>query len=187
MVTTGSSRDLKLELFPFISLFLCVIGVLAFLQNLLVMGEIGASEEDAVQPQIFQTAYRIDTHKDKLVLHPPEHSLAKIYESVGIEEMSVLNSIDGNRQIIRKANGIELFFGENFNEAALTLSLNEIASLNRLAKERGIDYEEYVLLNVHSGGSDGFHYISRLLAQPEFGHIRAGLDTAEASVSGEKQ
>jgi len=40
---------------------------------------------------------------------------------------------------------------------------------------------------VHSGGSDGFHYINRLLAQPEFGHIRAGLDTAEPSESGAQQ
>jgi len=60
LLSVGSSRNLTLELFPFISLFLCVIGVLAFLQNLLVMGEIGASEEDAIQPQIFQTPYRID-------------------------------------------------------------------------------------------------------------------------------
>jgi len=180
MVTAGSSRDLKLELFPFISLFLCVIGVLAFLQNLLVMGEIGASEEDAVQPQIFQ-------YENKLVLHPPEHSLSKVYENLGIDEIAGINSIDGNRQIIRAANGIELYFGENFNEEALILSLNEIASLNRLAKERGIDYEEYVLLNVHSGGSDGFHYISRLLAQPEFGHIRSGLDTAETTTTGAAQ
>jgi len=57
MLSVGSSRKPTLELFPFISLFLCVIGVLAFLQNLLVVGDIGASEEEAQQPQIFQTAY----------------------------------------------------------------------------------------------------------------------------------
>ena len=94
MLSVGSSRKLTLELFPFISLFLCVIGVLAFLQNLLVIGEIGASEEEAVQPQIFQTAFRIDCLPDRLVLYPPENELLPIFESLSIEELAGVRSID---------------------------------------------------------------------------------------------
>ena len=33
-----------------------------------------------------------------------------------------------------------------------------------------------MLLNVHSGGSDAYHYMSRVLET--FSHIRSGLDVA---------
>lgn len=181
MLSVGSSRKLTLELFPFISLFLCVIGVLAFLQNLLVIGEIGASEEEAVQPQIFQTAFRIDCLPDRLVLYPPENELLPIFESLSIEELAGVRSIEARRPA--SDNGIELFFTSDFDDRSLLLSLNEVSTLNRLAKQYGLSYEEYVLLNVHSGGSDAYHYLVSLLDQPQYRHIRSGLDVAPSEAN----
>ena len=181
MLSVGSSRKLALELFPFISLFLCVIGVLAFLQNLLVIGEIGASEEDAIQPQIFQTAYRIESYPDRLVLHPPEDALTPFYEKLSLEEQASVDQIVARRTAERKAKGKVLGFGANFDETYLQINLNEIASINRLSKERGFSYEEYILFEIHSGGSDAYHYLLRLLEQPGYSHIRSGLDLANAS------
>lgn len=181
MLSVGSSRKLTLELFPFISLFLCVIGVLAFLQNLLVMGDIGASEEDAKQPQIFQVPYKIDCLVDRIVLHPPETELLALYEKLTIDELAAIESIQSQRTNVSTASdqamkGTTLTFAPEFNETQLRVSLNEIATLNRLAKEHGIAHEEYVLLNVHSGGSDAYHYLIKMLDQPEYTHIRTGLD-----------
>lgn len=181
MLSVGSSRNLTLELFPFISLFLCVIGVLAFLQNLLVMGDIGASEEDAIQPQIFQTPYRIETHPDRLVLHPPDDALTPLYEKLSLEEQAGVDQILARRDSERQSKGKVLGFGEDFDEVYLQMALNEIASINRLSKERGFSYEEYVLFEIHSGGSDPYHYLLRLLELPEYIHIRSGLDIANAS------
>lgn len=179
MLSVGSSRKLTLELFPFISLFLCVIGVLAFLQNLLVMGEIGASEEEASQPQIFQTAFRIDCMPDRLVLTPPDNELMPIYETLNLEEQAGIRSIESRRKANK--NGLEMFFTSEFDDRALLLSLNEISTLNTLATANGLPYEEYLLLNVHSGGSDAYHYLLRLLDQPEYRQIRSGLDVAPAA------
>ena len=182
MLSVGSSRKLSLELFPFISLFLCVIGVLAFLQNLLVIGEIGASEEEAVQPQIFQTAFRIDSLPDRLILYPPENELLPIFESLSLEELAGVRSIESRRP--KNSKGFELVFTNNFDERPLLLSLNEVSTLNRLAKQYGLSYEEYVLLNVHSGGSDAYHYLVSLLDQPQYSHIRSGLDVAPSETAG---
>lgn len=182
MLSVGSSRKLSLELFPFISLFLCVIGVLAFLQNLLVIGEIGASEEEAVQPQIFQTAFRIDCLPDRLILYPPENELLPIFESLSLEELAGVRSIETRRP--KNSEGFELVFTNNFDERPLLLSLNEVSTLNRLAKQYGLSYEEYVLLNVHSGGSDAYHYLVSLLDQPQYSHIRSGLDVAPSETAG---
>jgi len=181
MLSVGSSRKPTLELFPFISLFLCVIGVLAFLQNLLVIGDIGATEEEAQQPQIFQTAYRIETMQDRIVLHPPEANLLEIYAKLNLEELAGLRSIQAGRAFERRSDGLTLMFEPTFNELALQIALNEISTLNLLAKEHGIEYEEFVLLNVHSGGSDAYHYLSRLLDVPTFRHIRSGLDVARSN------
>ena len=181
MLSVGSSRKPTLELFPFISLFLCVIGVLAFLQNLLVVGDIGASEEEAQQPQIFQTAYRIETMQDRIVLHPPEVELQEIYETLNLEELAGLRAIQAGREFDNESDGRTLMFEPAFNELALQVALNEISTLNLLAKEHGIEYEEFVLLSVHSGGSDAYHYITRLLDVPTFRHIRSGLDVARSN------
>ena len=184
MLSVGSSRKLTLELFPFISLFLCVIGVLAFLQNLLVIGEIGASEEEASQPQIFQTAFRIDCLPDRIILYPPEHDLLPIFEAVSLEEQAGISSIQArrpsknDRSSDRNSDGFEMVFTVDFDDRPLQLSLNEVSTLNRLAKQYGLPYEEYVLLNVHSGGSDVYHYLIRVLDQPQYRHIRVGLDAA---------
>lgn len=179
MLSVGSSRKLTLELFPFISLFLCVIGVLAFLQNLLVMGDIGASEEDAKQPQIFQTSYQIDAFPDRLILYPPDATLEPLRENLSLDEQAAIDSIVAGRKLMRAAEGLELDFGPDFKEGYLRIALNEIATINRLSKERGFAYEEYVLFQIHSGGSDAYHYLVRLLDLPEYSHIRSGLDIAD--------
>ncbi len=181
MLSVGSSRKPTLELFPFISLFLCVIGVLAFLQNLLVVGDIGASEEEVQQPQIFQTAYRIECMLDRIVLHPPDVDLQKIYAKLNLEELAGLRAIQAGRNFDKDSEGLTLMFEPSFNELALQIALNEISTLNLLAKEHGIEYEEFVLLNVHSGGSDTYHSISRLLDIPNFRHIRTGLDVGRSN------
>lgn len=183
MLAVGSSRKPALELFPFISLFLCVIGVLAFLQNLLVIGDIGATEEDALQPQIFQTAYRIEAMSDRIVLHPPETNLSEIYSNLNLEELAGLNSVQTNRTRSTESNGKTLLFEPSFDELSLQLALNEVSSLNLLAKEYGIEYEEFVLLSVHSGGSDTYHYLSRILDVPTFRHIRSGLEIGKSDTS----
>ncbi len=186
MLAVGSSRKPVLELFPFISLFLCVIGVLAFLQNLLVLGDIGATEEEAPQPQIFQTAYRIETMADRLILHPPDVDLKEIYQKLNLEELAGLDRVQANRDQHLDSNGNTLFFEPAFNELALQLALNEVSTLNRLAKEHGIEYEEFILLSVHSGGSDAYHYINNTLDVPGFRHIRSGLEVAPAETQQEQ-
>lgn len=180
MLSVGSSRKPALELFPFISLFLCVIGVLAFLQNLLVLGDIGATEEEAQQPQIFQTAYRIESMSDRLVLHPPDIDLKEIYRNLNLEELDALNVVQAARTRDIDSNGKTLFFAPSLDEVSLQRALHEISTLNLLAKEHGIEYEEFVLLSIHSGGSDAYHYLTRLLDVPIFRHIRSGLEIAHS-------
>ena len=126
MLAVGTSRRASLDLFPFISLFLCVIGVLAFLQNLLVLGDIGASEEDAQQPQIFQTAYRIEAMSDRLVLHPPETELKEIYKNLNLEELAGLDRMQAERSIDIASKGRTLPFAPTFDELSLQLSLIHI-------------------------------------------------------------
>lgn len=178
MLSVGESRRANLDLFPFISLFLCVIGVLAFLQNLLVLGDIGATEEDSRQAQIFQTAYRIEVMSDRIVLHPPDTELAKVYQTLNLEELAGLESVQAIRAADIVAEGKAIPLAPDFDELALIQALSEVSTLNQLAKEHAIEYEEFVLLSIHSGGSDTYHFLRRLLDLPAFRHIRSGLEIA---------
>ena len=182
MLSVGSSRELRLELFPFISLFLCVIGVLAFLQNLLVMGDIGASEEEALQPQIFQTAYTIESHPDKLVLHPPAARFDSLYAQLTAEEAAGLDYIVARREAL---SGSELVFAPEFDEEQLRIALNEVVTVNKLSATHRYPYEEYLLFDIRAGGSDAFHYVRRLLDSPEYRRLRSGLDITDFSTAEE--
>lgn len=180
MLTVASSRELRLELFPFISLFLCVIGVLAFLQNLLVIGDIGASEEEALQPQIFQTAYLIECHPDKLVLRAPSDALNTLSDMLTLEQRSGLDIIRDSRN---RADNAELLFLPEFDEEQLRITLNEVVTINKLSATHRFPYEEYLLFDIRSGGSDAYHYLQRLLDMPEYRRLRSGLDVTDFSAA----
>ncbi len=183
MLSVGSRHPLKLELFPFISLFLCVIGVLAFLQNLFVLGDIGEAEEEAKQPQIFHTAYRIESYPDKIVLLPPVIPLDGLIERLTLDEKTALELLLQRREREAELGGLELPFGPEFDEDTLRRTLNEVATLNQLSVTMRYPYEEYLLFTVHSGGSDVYHYLRLLLDSPEYRHLRSGLDVMDASVA----
>jgi len=180
VLSVGSARDLRLELFPFISLFLCVIGVLAFLQNLLVMGDIGASEEDAAQPQILQTAYIIECHPGYLVLHPPTDSLQRLFSSLTAEEKFGVDMIQMSR---KNSAELQLEFDPEFDENQLRVSLNEIVTVNKLAATHRLPYEEYLLFDIRAGGADAYHFVRSFLDTPQYRHVRSGLDITDFSAA----
>ncbi|MBX2826345.1 MAG: hypothetical protein KTR33_16540 [Gammaproteobacteria bacterium] len=187
MVTVGSRHPLKLELFPFISLFLCVIGVLAFLQNLFVLGDIGESEEEASQPQIFHTPFRIDCYPDRIVLHPPSVALDGLINRLTLDEQTALGQILLRREVESDAGGVELGFSAELDVDTLERLLNEIVTINQLSANERYPYEEYLLFDVHSGGSDIFHYLRLVLDAPEYRHLRAGLEIAGSKLPAEIQ
>jgi len=180
VLSVGSRHPLKLELFPFISLFLCVIGVLAFLQNLFVLGDIGEAEEEASQPQIFHTAYRIETFADSLLLTPPIAPLDELLERLTLDEKTALNQVLERRDREAEQGGLVLPFNAEFDEETLRQVLNEVVTLNQLSVTMRHPYEEYLLFTVHSGGSDIYHYLRLLLDSPEYRHLRSGLEVVEA-------
>lgn len=181
MLTVGSRHPLKLELFPFISLFLCVIGVLAFLQNLFVLGDIGDSEEEANQPQIFHTPFRVDCFPDRIVLHPPTTALDSLTSRLTLDEKTALEQILLRRQSESDDGGIVLNFYPEFEVEALERLLNEIVTINQLSTNERHPYEEYLLFDIHSGGSDVFHFLRLVLDEPAYRHLRAGLEIADSS------
>ena len=181
MLTVGSRHPLKLELFPFISLFLCVIGVLAFLQNLFVLGDIGEAEDEANQPQIFHTPFRVECYPDSIVLHPPSVPLDTLTAKLTLDEKTALERILVRRQSEADAGGITLSFYPDFEVETLERYLNEIVTINQLSENERHPYEEYLLFDVHSGGSDVFHYLRIILDSPQYRHLRAGLEIARSS------
>jgi len=179
MLTVGSRHPLKLELFPFISLFLCVIGVLAFLQNLFVLGDIGEADEAASQPQIFQTALRVDSYPDYIVLHPPSVSLEALFVGLTLDEKTALRQVTERRNRENDAGGLRLSLSSENEENTLKQVFNEVVTINQLSARLRHPYEEYLLFNVYPGGADVFHYLRKLLDAPEYRHLRSGLVTAE--------
>lgn len=180
MIDSGSRHELKLELFPFISLFLCVIGVLAFLQNLMVVGDIGAIEEaEAKQAQIFQTPYRMDVYRGSVVLRPPATGLLERLPDLALDEQAGLELIERGRNTIAAADGFLLDLTLEANQTILTTLLNEVVTVNRLAESRGYPYEEYLLLVIHPGSTDTYHYLRGIMDQADYRYLRIGLDVGD--------
>lgn len=175
MINYRERHNLTLELFPFISLFLCVIGVLSFLQNLLVVGQAGDAEKEAIQRQIFQTAFTFVCQHDRLVIMPPADRLEPLLEAVTVDEQFGLEQIRGARDIMRSQDGLTLKLTDDFNVDALARVLGSINTVNHLAELVGHSYEEYVLFDVRPGGSNLFHYVRQLLETAELQQVRYGL------------
>ena len=182
MIDSRARHELKLELFPFISLFLCVIGVLAFLQNLMVMGEIGSTEEaEAEQAQIFQTPYRVDVYPGNILLSPPVSDLSERLPDLALDERAGLDAIERGRNTILTIGGFNLDLTMEDNQGVLGVLFNEIVTVNRLAESRGYPYEEYVLLVVHPGSTDTYHTLRAMMEQAEFRYLRVGLDIGDGT------
>lgn len=161
---------LEISLFPFLSIFLCVMGVLSFLnllnsammpRKLVMTGEVA---------QGYKVAYQIFCQPDGFIAVPP------------IKRLAALNSRDDTIQDIlqkrRLQQGLSLI---SPTEENITKIFQEIQWLNNHARQNDFLYEEFVLFGIYPDSSKIYHEIRRILDKhPELLGISIGLEALDS-------
>ncbi|MEN8216220.1 MAG: hypothetical protein ABFS56_07555 [Pseudomonadota bacterium] len=161
---------MDVSLFPFLSIFLCVMGVLSFLnilnstvvpRKLVMTGEVG---------QGYKVAYQIFCLPDGIVVVPPIKRLAALRQAVAVEEILQKRRHQRTLSLIEPT------------EETITQIFREIQLLNSHARQANFLYEEFVLFGVYPGGADVYHKIRKIIFEhEELLGIRIGLEALDAN------
>jgi len=158
----GATFPSGLDLFPFLSIFLCVMGVLSFLnlvgaaagpRAVLLTGDVALGHK---------SAYRILCTLNGMIPIPPFEPLRGLTEA-----QPTRAAMRSGRAAIRDRLGASA--GESLGqeveptEATVMAILTEIDTLNRWSSEAGQSYQEFLLLGVYPGGGAVYHSIRRQL------------------------
>jgi hypothetical protein len=165
------NMGLEISLFPFLSIFLCVMGVLSFLNLLnsaLMPRKLVMTVEVA---QGYKVAYQIFCQPDGFIAVPP------------IKRLAALNSGNETIQAIlqkrRQQQGLSLLIPTETN---ITNIFQEIQWLNDYARQNDFLYEEFVLFGIYPDSGEIYHTIRRILDKhPELLGISMGLEALDSN------
>lgn len=166
-----------IDLFPFLSVMLCVVGVLAFLQILMSSG-IGQGKRLPGQVHAgSRVGYQVLCKPEGIVLLPPatDEGIQGLRVIGRTEKKAVFLNLRQQRcqelADVRRKNQAPSVVGE----PKLLTTLEEIQLVNRAAQRHGLQYEEFLLFVIYPGGGAQYHSIRSLLDRPEFRNIPFGL------------
>lgn len=175
---TPQQRPGGVNLFPFLSLFLCVMGVLAFLQVLLVAGGQRkirlrrASGGHGVEFKI----YCLDSG---FVPVPPGGSLERILHAapprwrprvraVQLQRARLLGDHGrpaGRRQVARA-----------LTRANIRQLLEQVLKVNQAATAARVAYEEFLLFGIYPGGGRCYREVRAMAFEPRYRSITMGAE-----------
>lgn len=153
-----------ISLFPFLSLFLCVLGIMSFFQVLLSL----SLREEALQGHSLGDAgdmLRILCTPDSLVVEPPPRVAAAQFTDAALSGLAARLAARARVDLDSLEDGLEPFL-------AASVVLNKTAEI----RQRGL--EIFVLLGVTPNSAACVHRVSELLDRGSFRTLRRGLQIA---------
>lgn len=178
------NNENDINLFPFLSIFLCVMGVLSFLNLInaaiapgkvnLVVGDVGRG---------YKSAYQILCLPDGMVAVPPVKKLPELQQALGVHGDKIARILQQRQtqreNLMEMPDDLASIAKEPEEEATLEL-LREINGINHQARKNGILYEEFILFGIYPDGGPVYHKIRYLLLEhPELG-IGVGMEPLNA-------
>jgi len=165
-----------IDMFPFLSLLLCVVGVLAFIQVLMTATLKPAFRMRGDVHEGYKHAYQIICHADGFKLVPPLPSLGRDLQArLPPEQQVSLHRLFRQRcselaSLIKDPDAIS-----TRSDQAVASELARIVELNGLMTAAHLPYEEFLLVGIRPGGGAQFHRLRALLNRSEFTNLAVGL------------
>lgn len=182
------AQDEKLEvsLFPFLSIFLCVMGVLSFINVLSSFSAPQKIELTAQLEQGYKVAYQIFSLPDGIISLPPVKYLDKLKESVDDADKETIDDIIRRRQWA--INKLERHTGSIMNAADepdidnVTEVLHDIRVVNELALKANYLYEEFLLFGIYPNGGHAYQKIRDIMSFTQDARsISVGLEPLDSN------
>lgn len=177
---------LEISLFPFLSIFLCVMGVLSFIN---VLSSFSAPQKIELTAQLetgYKIAYQIFSLPDGIISVPPTKHLRKLQVAVDDADKEIIDIILQQReQLIEK---LENHTGSIMNAAVepdiddILDTVHDIRTLNELALKANYLYEEFILFGIYPNGSQAYQKIRDvMILTPDSAAISIGLEPLDSN------
>jgi hypothetical protein len=188
----NQQEKLEISLFPFLSIFLCVMGVLSFIN---VLSSFSAPQKIELTAQLetgYKVAYQIFSLPDGIIMVPPTKHLQKLKQaiidspSVDNEFTQIIDIIFQQREsTIRK---LENLTGSVMNAAVepdiddILDSIHDIRVLNELALKANYLYEEFLLFGIYPNGGQAYQKIRDVMTLTQDSRaISIGLEPLDSN------
>ena len=179
---------LEISLFPFLSIFLCVMGVLSFIN---ILSSVSAPQKIQLTMELeqgYKVAFQIFTLPDGMIVLPPVTRLQELQKVVSDENKAELASIILSRQRL-----IDRVLESQANPSNSARSpdsedvrewMYEIRKINEMALQANFLYEEFVLFGVYPNGGQAYQKVRSVMSNSaDAQNISVGLEPLDANWS----
>lgn len=179
-------RKLEISLFPFLSIFLCVMGVLSFINVLSSFSTPQKIEMSAQLEQGYKVAYQIFNLPDGIISVPPTRHLRDLQKALDNEGKAILEDIIFEREQIMST--LQSHTGA-INQAAsapevenILEMLHNIRTVNDLALKANYLYEEFLLFGIYPNGGQAYQKIRDIMTfTQDAASITVGLEPLDSN------
>ncbi len=179
-------EKLEISLFPFLSIFLCVMGVLSFINVLNSFSAPQKIELTAQLEQGYKVAYQIFSLPDGIISVPPTKYLAKLKQTVDEADRVIIDDIANRRErAIRK---LELHTGSIMGLASepdmdeILQAMLDMRTLNEMALKANYLYEEFLLFGIYPNGGQAYQKIRDVMGfTQDAASISIGLEPLDSN------
>jgi len=179
-------QKLEVSLFPFLSIFLCVMGVLSFINILSSFSAPQKIELTAQLEQGYKVAYQIFSLPDGIIILPPVKHLEQLRAAVDDADKAIIDDIIQRReQAIAR---LKSHTGSIMNAATeptvedVLETLHDIRVLNEMALQANYLYEEFLLLGIYPNGGQAYQKIRDIMAFTQDARaISVGLEPLDSN------
>lgn len=179
-------EPLEISLFPFLSIFLCVMGVLSFINVLNSFSTPQKIELTAQLEQGYKVAFQVFSLPDGIISVPPTKYLVKLREAVDEPGKLVIDDIMIRRQ--QAMQKLELHTGSIMNLATepdmddILQAILDIRTLNEMALKANYLYEEFLLFGIYPNGGQAYQKIRDVMSfTQDAASISIGLEPLDSN------
>lgn len=181
-------EKLEISLFPFLSIFLCVMGVLSFIN---ILSSVSAPQKIQLTMELeqgYKVAFQLFTLPDGVIVLPPVNRLQELQKVVNDSDKAELAFIILNRQRL-----IDQVMASQANPANSAKApdtedvlewMYEIRKINEMALQANFLYEEFVLFGVYPNGGQAYQKVRSVMSNSaDAQNISVGLEPLDANWS----
>lgn len=181
-------EKLEISLFPFLSIFLCVMGVLSFINILSSVSTPQKIELTMELEQGYKVAFQVFTMPDGVISVPPIRRLLALQKLVDDEARSTLAMIILRRQSVidevKYAQANPALVARAPHVEDISLWLYEIRIINEMALRENFLYEEFILFGIYPDGGEAYQKVRSVMSRSvNSRNISIGLEPLDANWS----
>lgn len=181
-------EKLEISLFPFLSIFLCVMGVLSFINILSSVSTPQKVQLTMDLEQGYKVAFQIFTLPEGVIVAPSVKRLTELQQVVDEDSKALLAMIILKRQMMIEQLALgqtEKDFGASPPDSEdIRLWMYEIRQINEMALRANFLYEEFVLFGIYPNGGQAYQKVRDVMNQSgDAQSISVGLEPLDSNWS----